>query len=88
MNQSLMKLLQIMKMIYQVGQISRPRTTIGAGVELLQHVGEGGLSPGEDHQPSDPQLQEVHHREWKSHNLESGWNLKNLEKSIFCRREK
>ena len=72
MNQSLMKLLQIMKMIYQVGQISRPRTTIGPGVELLQHVGEGGLSAGEDYQPGDPKLQEVHHRERKSHHLESG----------------
>ena len=91
MNQSLMKLLQIMKMIYQVGQISRPRTTIVSGVKLLQHVGEGGLPPGEDHQPGDPQLQEVHHREWKPHHLESGWNLKNLwgEKStFFCRIEK
>ena len=85
MNQSLMKLLQIMKMIYQVRKISRPRTTIGAGVELLQHVGEGGLPPGEDHQPGDPQLQEVHHREWKPHHLESGWNLNNFqgEKNYF-----
>ena len=83
MNQSLMKLLQIMKMIYQVGQISRPRTTIVSGVELLQHVGEGGLPPGEDHQPGDPQLQEVHHREWKPHHLESGWNLENIGKEYF-----
>ena len=78
MNQSLMKLLQIMKMIYQVGQTQQRiiSSFAGSGVELLQHVGEGGLSPGEDHQPSDPQLQEVHHREWKSHHLESGRNLK------------
>ena len=85
MNQSLMKLLQIMKMIYQVGQTQQRiiSSFAGSGVELLQHVGEGGLSPGEDHQPSDPQLQEVHHREWKSHNLESGWNLKNLGEKYF-----
>ena len=90
MNQSLMKLLQIMKMIYQVRKISRPRTTIGPGVELLQHVGEGGLPPGEDHQPGDPQLQEVHHREWKPHHLESGWNLNKSwgEKVLFSAGER
>ena len=42
------------------------------GVELLQHVGEGGVASREDHEPSDPELQEVHHREWKSHHLEPG----------------
>ena len=71
MNQSLMKLLQIMKMIYQVGQILRPRTTIVSGVKLLQHVGEGGLPPGEDHQPGDLQLQAVHHGERAGHHLVS-----------------
>ena len=51
---------------------------VGSGVKLLQHVGEGRLSPGEDHEPSDPQLQEVHHREWQSYHMESGWNPNNL----------
>ena len=74
MKKPLFRLLYTVKMIFDVSTFYNRLIIIYSCkfLHVLRQSGEGGLPHREDHQPSDPELQALHHRKWKLDDMGSG----------------
>ena len=78
MKKPLFRLLYTVKMIFDVSTFYNRLNMImfvTVLTDFLLQSREGGLPDCEDHQPSDPQLQALHHRKWQPDHLGSGKNV-------------